>query len=157
MLSRTFDPVVAERCGHDCTCLNLRKAARLVTQRYDDALRPAGILATQFSLLTVSLSHAPATIHDLAEVLAVDRTTLTRNLRPLQRDGLVRQTRGDDRRTRHISVTPKGRRVLERAYPLWSAAQADMMKQIGREPVGRLNREFVAMVEALIMARTLRT
>jgi len=119
------------RQAASCACFNLRKAARTITQIYDDALRPSGLRATQFSLLAVLRARAPLTVSELADVAATDRTTLTRNLKPLERDGLVRSRAGADRRVRELLVTPKGRRALAGAYPLWRRAQEDVRKLVG--------------------------
>ena len=116
-----------------CTCTNLRKAARVVTKIYDAAFRPIGLRATQFTLLA-SLSHRgglPQT--RLAEVLVIDRTTLTRNLRPLVGRGFVRVDRDGDRRIRRISLTEAGKAILAEALPLWRKAQSRLVESLGRE------------------------
>ena len=100
--AQELDVHTVQRAGLGCACFNLRKAARAVTQLYDDALRPAGILATQLPLLIATGRLERVTISQLAEAMVMDRTTLTRNLRPLERDGLVRTKPGKDRRVREI-------------------------------------------------------
>ncbi len=114
-----------------CACHALRKAARAVTQFYDGALRPAGLRATQFTVLLVAARTATATMTELAEALVVDRTTLTRNLKPLKERGLIESVAGEDRRERHIAITPKGRQALARATPAWRQAQATIAGRLG--------------------------
>ncbi len=126
------------RQAASCACFSLRKAARSITQRYDDALRPAGLRATQFSLLAVLRARAPLTVNELADAAATDRTTLTRNLKPLERDGLVRSRAGDDRRVRELLITAKGRRTLANAYPLWRQAQQDLRRLVGASQMNDL-------------------
>ena len=117
----------------NCTCLSLRKAARAVTQAYDHALRPSGLRATQFSLLCAVASKGPIGMTALAEVLVTDRTTLTRNLKPLVAPGLLRVRDGEDRRERPVALTAKGRRRLAQAMPMWREAQAHMTEGLGHD------------------------
>jgi DNA-binding MarR family transcriptional regulator len=114
-----------------CACFNLRRAARAVTQAYDEALRPSGIRATQFSLLAALALEGPATITRLADAMGMDRTTLTRNLKPLLKDGLVEMAEGSDRRRRRVGLTGRGMETLEQALPLWRAAQARVIDGLG--------------------------
>ncbi len=120
----------------DCSCFNLRRAARRVTQVYDHALASSGLKTTQFSLLAV-LTRKDATegvaIIRLAEKLGMDRTTLTRNLAVIERNGLVTVRTGDDPRSRLVVLTKAGRSALECAAPLWAKAQAEMAGKIGTD------------------------
>ena len=117
----------------ECTCFNLRKAARAVTQYYDGALKPSGLRATQFTLLAAIYNAGPITIKRLAERLIMDRTTLTRNLRPLEKQGLIESASGEDRRTRAVTLTDRGREVLAQALPLWERAQEEVVGKLGHE------------------------
>ena len=137
------------QAGQECACFNLRKAARAVTQLYDDALKPAGVLATQFPLLASTAELKRATISELAETMVMDRTTLTRNLRPLERDGLLRSEPGKDRRVREVSLTRKGQKILFEAYPLWQKAQKTVARGLGRKRMKHLITELTATVDAL--------
>lgn len=128
-----------------CICLNLRKAARAVTQLYDDALRPSGLRATQFSLLAAVDLAGPVPVTGLAEALVMDRTTLTRNLGTLARDGMVAIRAGRDRRTRLVELRPRGRTALRRALPLWERAQATLTARAG----GSACRTLVAQASAV--------
>ncbi len=134
-----------------CACFNLRKAARAVTQLYDEVLAPSGLRGTQFSVLAVISAAGPATMTDLADTLVMDRTTLTRNLKPLLGRGLVERGEGEDRRQRPIAITPAGRDALGQALPLWEKAQARIAGGLGaarwKGMVGDLN-------EAIRLART---
>lgn len=116
-----------------CACFNLRKAARAVTHLYDEILRPTGIRATQFSLLIATSLLGPLTVTKLAEQGVMDRTTLTRNLKPLEKLGLIKISTGSDQRKRIISITRKGQEALVKALPLWRKAQAHILKGLGRK------------------------
>ncbi len=122
----------------NCTCFGLRKAARAVTQMYDRTLKPTGLRTTQFSLLAVTDRVGPRGMAELAEQLVMDRTTLTRNLKPLLDRGLLESVAGADRRRRPIAITAKGRAALAQALPYWREAQARMTGSLGRARWGRL-------------------
>jgi DNA-binding MarR family transcriptional regulator len=114
-----------------CACAGLRRAARAVTQRYDEALRPTGIRLTQFTLLQVLVLAGPLTQGSLGEQLAMDSTTLSRTLRPLVEAGWIRTRPGKDRRERHIEVTKMGRKALDRGMPAWEGAQRELRRRLG--------------------------
>ena len=116
----------------DCTCANLRKAARVVTQAYDAALQPAGLKATQFTLLAALTKLGDAPLTRLADALVMDRTTLTRNLKPLVRDGFVRVDQEEDQRIRMVSLTDAGRDVFDKARPRWEQAQSKILGTLGQ-------------------------
>lgn len=117
----------------ECTCFNLRKAARAVTQLYDKALRPTGLRTTQFTLLVGISMLGTVTVTRLAEIGVMDRTTLTRNLKPLERKGLIQITHGKDQRTRVATITEEGQKALVQALPLWNEVQADVVKRLSQE------------------------
>lgn len=117
----------------DCACFNLRKAARAVTQLYDKALRPTGLRTTQFTLLVGISMLGAVRVTRLAEIGVMDRTTLTRNLKPLERRGLIQITPGNDHRTRVVTITDEGQKALEQALPLWKKVQADVVKRLSQE------------------------
>ena len=114
-----------------CVCFNFRKATRVVTQIYDEKLRSCGLRATQLSILFVTSAIESTTITRLAEILVLERTTLTRNLKPLEKQELIKIERGNDSRTRIVTLTDKGCRVLEKMLPLWEEAQSYVTKQLG--------------------------
>jgi DNA-binding MarR family transcriptional regulator len=117
----------------ECTCFNLRKATRAVTQMFDKAMRPIGLRATQFTLLALSLAHGPVTVTKLADEMVADRTTLSRNLDPMEKSGLIKIEQGSDRRTRIVILTESGRRKLGEAYPLWKKTQEEIKEAMGME------------------------
>ena len=117
----------------NCTCFNLRKAARAVTQFYDAVLQPSGMKTTQFTVLAVARRLGPVPVTRLAHELVMDRTTLTRNLRPLKAHGWIRILPGEDRRARMVEITPSGRDVLADAIPLWRDAQSRLVNGLGTE------------------------
>lgn len=116
-----------------CTCGELRKTARAITQLYDLMLEPSGLLITQLAVLrTVSNGKAEMISH-LAEKLSMDRTTLTRNLVPLEKQGLIKIAPGKDQRKRLVTLTEKGRRARDKAIPLWEQVQSQVVKQLGEK------------------------
>jgi DNA-binding MarR family transcriptional regulator len=132
--------------GRACACFNLRRATRALTQMYDDALRPAGLRTTQFTLLSAICVAGPVTVQRLATAVVMDRTTLTRDLRPLERQGLVSIEPGEDRRERKVDLTPEGAQVINRALPLWEKAQAQVSKGLGQDRLHRLLDDLSAAV-----------
>lgn len=119
--------------GDACMCHGVRKAARQLARRYDDAFRPIGITSGQFSILAAMLRDAAVPLGDLAELLGLDRTTLTRNLKPLEAEGLVSTVADDDdRRVRGLRLTEKGRSVMSEAIPLWRTAQQESARRLGK-------------------------
>lgn len=116
-----------------CTCGNLRKTSRIITQLYDEFLQPSGLLATQFHLLGAVGVNDSIAVTPLADQLGMDPTTLARNLKPLERSGLVEIAKGTDKRTRVVRLTPKGKETLVNAYPLWEQAQAFVISKIGAD------------------------
>ncbi|MEA1647911.1 MarR family transcriptional regulator [Nitrospirillum sp. BR 11164] len=115
-----------------CLCLHLQRAARRVARRFDDALRPVGLTNGQFSLLMSLNRPTPARLGPVAELLAVDRTTLTAALKPLERDGLLTVTVDPgDRRGRVLTLTPAGRDRLAAALPVWRATHAEIENWLG--------------------------
>ncbi len=115
----------------NCACFNIRKSARVLTQHYDTAMQPIDLRATQFTILAMLSAHSGITVTDLADCLMMDRTTLTRNLRPLETQGLVNTRPGDDKRTRLIELSKKGKNKLEKAIPLWKRAQKQVKEYMG--------------------------
>ncbi len=116
------DPVDFSLC-RDCACAGARRASRELTRAFDDALRETGVRVTQFNLLATLVLAGPTAATRLAALLGLERTTLTRNLRPLLRDGLVRFDGDRDRRVRKIAITAKGEETARAAFPFWKRAQ----------------------------------
>lgn len=131
-IDHRVDKLTVAKCM-DCACFNLRKTTRAITQMYDEALRPTGLRVTQFSLLIAITMLESVTIARLAEIEVMDRTTLSRNLKPLEKRGLIRVAPGDDQRTRVVTLTTSAKEVLSKALPLWEKTQAHVIKGLGQE------------------------
>src|SRR6202043_3168327 len=122
-----------------CNCLALRQAARHVTQFYDQFLAPSGLRSTQYSILARLQRRGPMTINALAGELVMDRTTLGRNILPLQRDGLIVVGPGkSDRRSKELRLTAAGTARFRAALKAWQAAQARFETAFGAERAGEL-------------------
>ena len=132
----------------NCTCVAVRRASQAITHFYDSVLEPSGLKVTQLSLLRAVARLETAHISLLAESVQLDRTTLARNLAVLEREGLVTVMPGDDSRTRIVTLTQGGHAALDRAAPLWDAAQARLAEQVGDERL-HLLREILDDIEAL--------
>jgi DNA-binding MarR family transcriptional regulator len=146
-MARQLDAAVAEM-AENCICAHLRRATRAVTSAYDDALRPLGLRSTQMTLL-VALAHFDRVpLNRLGSVLAMDRTTLTRNLGPLERDGLV-EVGGDqkDARRKLLRLTPRGRKTLTEATPIWRKAQRKALSKLGESQWQTIRRQLAALEE----------
>ncbi len=114
-----------------CLCLHVQRAARALARRFDDALRPVGLTNGQFSLMMSLNRPAPPPMKPVAELLAMDQTTLTAALKPLQRQGWVEIViNPKDRRERLLQLTPEGKAALAAAVPIWKATHADIEKQL---------------------------
>jgi len=132
---------------HGCACFSLRKAARMMAQVYDRHLQPADLKNTQFALLATLSLEGPLSVNALAEEMAMDRTTLTRNLKVLDRRDLVKIGPGPDARTKSIDLTRAGRARLKKALPLWQNAQAHVLNQFGSGSWRTLQKELKEMEE----------
>ena len=118
-----FNPAVVDA---ECFCLNVRRAARAISRRYDELLRPLDLNNGQFSTLVVVAGLQPAAMQTLAERLGLDRTTLTAHVQPLHRRGLLEiAVDPSDRRGRHVSLTSEGRELVQRAMPIWTKLQRE--------------------------------
>jgi DNA-binding MarR family transcriptional regulator len=123
-----------------CTCLRLRKAARRVSQIYDSYVEPYGLTITQFGLLAHLRVLPGVSVSALAAKLVMDPTTLTRNMKPLAKKGLVAfRTDPEDRRTRALNLTAKGRETFRAAKPAWAKAQRHVEEALGNADVGVLH------------------
>ena len=129
-----------------CLCLHVQRAARALARRFDEALRPLGLTNGQFSLM-MSLNRPVApSMGGVAALLAMDRTTLTANLKPLERRGLVRVTADKaDRRSRLMTLTPAGRKLLAEAVPIWKRTHAALDRLMGDSGLDRLRADLRAL------------
>ncbi|MCF3945284.1 MarR family winged helix-turn-helix transcriptional regulator [Acidiphilium sp. AL] len=122
-----------------CLCLHLQRAARVLARYYDDTLRPAGLTSGQFSLLMSLNRPEPPRMGAVSALLAMDRTTLTANLKPLERRGLLTITADPaDKRSRLLTLTPSGRAALAAAMPAWRETQAEIQRRLGSTSPDRL-------------------
>ena len=115
-------------------CLNrkARMADRAITRIYDETLRPVGLRTTQFTLLVSIAYGAPGSLNELAEWLAMERTTLTRNLKLLEEQGLIQRGCGVHHRAKTLSLTAEGQAKLAAAYPLWQEVQVRLQESFGQ-------------------------
>jgi DNA-binding MarR family transcriptional regulator len=147
----------AHTIANECLCTRVRRASRALTKLYDDALRGTGIQTSQLTLLvTVAMfGEAGAGIHALADALIMDRTTLSRNLRPLERLGHLRVARapGDGRR-RIVLLTREGERTLAAAFPRWQRAQERLESLVGEGGTDELRAGADHVVTRLVNAKT---
>jgi DNA-binding MarR family transcriptional regulator len=133
--------------SEDCNCFVVRAAARHVSQLYDQFLAPTGLRTSQFSILAKLKQKGPVTINALAEDMVMDRTTVGRNILPLERDGLIRiETAAADRRAKELHLTRAGAKRLEAARKGWSAAQARFETALGAERAAELRQLLKAVV-----------
>jgi DNA-binding MarR family transcriptional regulator len=129
-----------------CLCLHVQRAARAMARRYDEALRPADLTSGQFSLMMSLNRPEPPTMGQVAALLAMDRTTLTANLKPLERRGLVRVVIDEaDRRSRRLRLTSAGRTALAKAMPLWEEAQSETRRLLGTADPAMLRADLIAL------------
>ncbi|WP_343124181.1 MarR family winged helix-turn-helix transcriptional regulator [Pseudoxanthomonas sp. GM95] len=131
-----------------CTCFRLRRAARQASQLYDRELAAIGLSLNEYSILRRA-QKGTRTLGELADAAGMDRSTLTRNLKPLLAAGLIRDARGDDARQRLIQVTAKGENAIAKAIPLWQRAQKQMAALYGAAQMQRLNDDLDALHVAL--------
>lgn len=129
-----------------CLCLHVQRAARALARRFDEALRPAGLTSGQFSLLMSLNRPEPAPMKSVASVLAMDRTTLTAALKPLERRGLVAVVAdAQDRRARRLALTEEGRALLAEALPVWERAHGEVEALLEGGDADRLRRDLLAL------------
>jgi DNA-binding MarR family transcriptional regulator len=129
-----------------CLCLHAQRAARALARRFDDALRPLALTNGQFSLLMALNRPEPPPMGPVAAVLAMDRTTLTAALKPLERRGLVRvEADPRDRRGRLLRLTEEGRRLLTEAFPIWKKTHEKIDRQLSTVDMGTLRAGMMAI------------
>ncbi|MFB2894785.1 MarR family winged helix-turn-helix transcriptional regulator [Aerosakkonemataceae cyanobacterium BLCC-F50] len=126
-------PIAASQVPKTCMALHIRRASRIVTQVYDSALRPTGLVVNQFTLLVAIHLFEPVPITRLAEELFADQTTVTRNIKLLEKQGFVTIVPGEDRRVKLASLTVEGQTVLVEAMPLWEQVQAELKQHFGEQ------------------------
>lgn len=143
MTART---ITAREVAHTCLCLHVQRAARTVGRRYDQAFRPLRLTNGQFSILMALSRPQPTGMAEVAEILGMDRTTLTAALKPLERRGLLQlEADARDRRARRMALTDAGRALVGEALPLWEQAQAGVSGLLPDSDLDRLRSDLKAM------------
>jgi DNA-binding MarR family transcriptional regulator len=130
-----------------CNCLAVCKAARYLRAAYDKALAPSGLRVTQFTILYKLARHGPMTIKRLVTLIAMDRTTVATNLKPLKGQGLLGIAPALDRRARDIQITDLGRKRYEEALPLWASVQAQFEAAYGGAKAAKLRKSLGAVLD----------
>jgi DNA-binding MarR family transcriptional regulator len=138
--------------GFECLCGNLRMAARAVTALYDDHLAASGLTAAQLTVLWCAIASEPVAMGEIGRKVAMDKSTVTRNVAALVAMGLLRAGKGTDARHRLVSSTVRGRGAFERAMPAWRAAQADAARLLGSRRLGTLARQSYRAARAVARA-----
>ena len=129
-----------------CLCLHVRRAARTIARRFDDAFRPLDLTSGQYSLLMSLNRPSPPHMKDVADLLAMDRTTLTANLKPLERRGLVDITPDPkDKRGRLLSLTKDGMALLVRAFPIWKETQNQLESLVADSNAQQLLADLISL------------
>jgi DNA-binding MarR family transcriptional regulator len=130
-----------------CLCLHVQRAARALARHFDEVFRPLGIKSGQFSLMMSLNRPEPPTMGQVADLLAMDRTTLTANLKPLERQGLVEVTVDrTDKRSRRLQLTDAGRRLLAKAAPLWEREHAKIEGRLASRDPDALRADLIALL-----------
>jgi DNA-binding MarR family transcriptional regulator len=135
-----------------CVCMNVRRASRAITKIYDQALEGSGLKVTQFSLLKNINDKGPLNVSALAKLLMLDRTTLVRNLKPLESAGFIENTRSQDPRERQLGITEHGHETVMKALQHWKIVQRQIQKQLDPEVLSALD-QAVTTLEQLAVAQ----
>jgi DNA-binding MarR family transcriptional regulator len=133
----------------NCVCFNLRRVTRVVTQFYDAEMRRHGIRPTQGTILAALQAKDSWSMAELSEFLGMERTTLVRNLRPLQRDGLAQAAGGGHGNLVELSITLKGRKQIEKLTPAWQSAQSAAVKTLGEKRWSAILSDLATVAKAL--------
>jgi DNA-binding MarR family transcriptional regulator len=133
----------------NCACFNVRKTARVLTQEYDQFITPSGLKTTQFTALAVIDRLGPIMITDLAKAMEIERTSLTRNLKLIEKNGFIKTRPGEDARSRIVELTEAGGEKLEEAQVLWKNIQSRIVKNFGEERFAFLRDELAALRSAV--------
>lgn len=137
-----------EAINSRCCCFNFRKVMRAVTQFFDRYLEHTGIRSTQFTLLIALSSINAKTLTEIAENLVMDRTTLTRNLKPLEKMGLITTIQPLDKRSKAYVLTDKGKELVNQTVPLWEEAQNNIVHSLGADKYSHIIKELADVLAA---------
>jgi DNA-binding MarR family transcriptional regulator len=140
--------VTARDAATTCACHKARIAARAVTRAYDEALRPVGLRSTQFTVLVAASVANGIPLNQLATILGLERTTLTRSLDAIEKEGLIR-VESVDGRTRKVVLTQRGQDRLALALPLWNQAQQNLRRRLGEQRWAIVNDALAMLTEAV--------
>lgn len=133
-----------------CYCGSLRQAARVVTQIYDQSLKPSGVKITQFGILRLLAARPDLTTGDIANALAMDSTTLTRTLKIIKDSGWIDAAQGEDRRERRWTITQSGSSKIQEAIPLWKRAQEELAQLAQGVDLDFLNRTLFDLTKQVV-------
>src|SRR2546428_5151962 len=136
-----------------CVCDTLRMVTRVVTQLYDEMLRPSGLRVTQFNILATISRLGEANLRQLEYMLAIDQTTLTRSLNLLERDRVIEAVPHPDGRIKAMTLTSKGRKALEAARPLWARAQDKVLRELGTTAWADAQRRLAHLLRVAVKKR----
>ena len=132
-----------------CLCIDLRSAAQALTQTYDEAMAPSGLTVTQFSQLNLIRSLGAPTLKELADASQLERSTLGRNLKVLEKMGLIKTKVGIDARSKTIQLSRKGMNAFKRAVPMWYAVQNELVQRLGLDRREQLDDMLAALTKPL--------
>lgn len=144
--SRKPDRVLLEQAAQTCACFNFRKASRCLTQLFDDELAPTGLRSTQLVVLMTAYLLGPGSMARMAREMVMDRSTLTRNLRPLMDRGLLKVTKDEGRRSQKVELTAKGKKSMMQAVPYWKKAQQAVEEKLGDKRFDRVLGDLVDII-----------
>jgi DNA-binding MarR family transcriptional regulator len=130
---------------HSCVAFNLRRSSRIISKIYEKEMRGAPIRGPQFSLMIVIAKRGTETITGLARDIGADRTTLTRNLKQLERKGVVRISEGKNHRTKAVTLLPAGEKAIQASVQHWKKAQAKVLSALGEDRWGRMLQDLGAV------------
>jgi DNA-binding MarR family transcriptional regulator len=142
-------PDLARTLLATCLCHNVRMASRVVSRAYDEALRPTGLRATQIAVLAAVGARGALSIKSLADSLEMERTTLTRNLKPLEEQALVSIAPEGRHRSRTLTLTTAGKAALLKALPLWEKTQQSSMHQLGEQRWPVVQKAFADLIHKM--------
>lgn len=147
--SDPHDALAPELATASCTCASLRRTTRVVTKFYEDALKPSGLTPGQFTVLAVLLNRGERRQSEISELLAMERTTLIRNLRPLEARGLIVGQTSGPRRAKTLDITSDGKEAYQRALPHWRRAQSKIIETLGTNRWNSLMRDLVTTADSV--------
>lgn len=144
-----MDRNIYDKKSSPCNCLNIRRASQSVTEVYDEFLAPSNLKIGQFSLLKHINQLGPVSVSDLALIIRLDRTTLVRNLKPLEKSGLVEDISTEGTRNRQLKLTAKGIKAYKYAEELWEKAQSFLEEYLGKDNIDIFT-TLLSKIEALV-------